>query len=589
MWPWRDWVIDAFNRNMPYDQFTIEQLAGDLLPGATRNNILATAFNRNHMYNGEGGRIPEETRVENVFDRVETLGAAWLGLTMNCSRCHDHKFDDIKQKEYYQLYDYFNQTSEEGIGYNGRVKPILDLSPPEKLEKVAKLQEYVDGISKQVADKELVKFPRSDGLPASESEAASDLDGDNLYALGFTPNQRNPYYIGLLQKYFQESDPEYSDLLKQLNQAKRDRDKQSADNLQVMVMDQVDHPRSTFVLERGIYNKPKEGEQVFMNVPEVLPALPDNTENNRLALAQWIVSDEHPLTARVTVNRYWQNFFGLGLVKTTEDFGVQGALPSHPELLDWLAVDFMENGWDLKRFFKQIVMSATYRQTSKVTPGLLESDPENKYLARATRMRYPSWMLRDQALFSSGLMVDSIGGPAVKPYQPEGVWEEATFGYIKYQQDHGDDLYRRTLYTFWRRIVGPTMLFDNATRQTCAVKASRTNTPLHALTTLNDVTFMEAARVMAAKIMRMTESDEDRIRLAFEIATSRNPQSEEMALLANRVANLRDEYGHTPDNARMISSIGEYAIPTDLNTTDLATYTAICSILLNLDETITRQ
>ena len=589
MWPWRDWVIQAFNDNMPYDEFTIQQLAGDLLPNTTTENILATAFNRNHMYNGEGGRIPEETRVENVFDRVETMSTTWLGLTMNCSRCHDHKFDAISQKEYYQLYDYFNQTSEEGIGYHGRVKPILDLSPPEKLEKVAVLQEYVDEIAQRVSAKEQQKFPRVEGQPAAESDSAANLDGDNLFALGYTPNQRNPYYIGLLQNYYRERDPEYSDLLKQLKEAKRKRDQQSAQNLQVMVMDQLEMPRTTYILERGIYNKPQTEEAIFKNVPEVLPALPDQQQNNRLALAKWLVSDNHPLTARVTVNRYWQHFFGNGIVKTVEDFGVQGALPTHPQLLDWLAADFVENGWDLKYFFKQIVMSATYRQSSRVTPELLEADPENKYLARATRMRWPAWMLRDQALWISGLMVDSIGGPPVKPYQPEGIWEEATFGKIKYLQDHGDALYRRTLYTFWRRIVGPTMLFDNASRQTCAVKANRTNTPLHALTTLNDVTFMEAARVMASRVLSNELSDRDRLEFAFELATSRKPGQDELSILTKRLGHLKQTYPNTSADAMALTSIGEYPRAEDLDPGEHAAFTAICSLLLNLDETITRQ
>ena len=589
MWPWRDWVVQAFNDNMPYDQFTIEQLAGDLITNASTENILATAFNRNHMYNGEGGRIPEETRVENVFDRVETLGATWLGLTLTCSRCHDHKFDAISQKEYYQLYDYFNQTSEEGIGYNGQVKPILDLSPPEKLEKVAVLQEYVDSISNRVAKKELSKFPREEGLPASESDSAANLDGDNLYALGYTPHQRNPYYIGLLRNYYQRRDPEYATLLQELREAKRNRDKQSAENLQVMVMDEVDHERRTYILERGVYNKPREDQQIFRNVPEILPALQPDIENNRMALAKWIVSDDHPLTSRVTVNRYWQNFFGNGLVKTTEDFGVQGALPTHPQLLDWLSVDFVENGWDLKRLFKKIVMSATYRQSSKVNPELLESDPENKYLARATRMRWPAWMLRDQALMVSGLLVDSAGGPPVKPYQPGGIWEEATFGFIKYQQDHGEALYRRTLYTFWRRIVGPTMLFDNASRQTCSVKASRTNTPLHALTTLNDVTFMEAARVMAARVLELETEQEHRLKLAFELSTSRLPNDQEYSLLVDRLHQLTVEFTSSTTDARLITTIGEYPENTALDTSEHAAYTALCSMLLNLDETLTRQ
>jgi len=589
MWPWRDWVIDALNRNMPYDQFTVLQLAGDLLPDANTDKILATAFNRNHMYNGEEGRIPEETRVENVFDRVETMGTTWLGLTLTCARCHDHKFDAISQKEYYQLYDYFNQTSEEGIGYHGRVQPILDLSPPEKLEKVAELQQYVDKMASEVEQKELEKFPRNAGLPAAESDSANDLDGDNRYALGYTPNQRNPYYIGLLQNYYQNRDPEYSEMLKELRAAKQTRDRKSAENLQVMVMDQLDLPRSTFILERGIYNKPMEEEVIHKDVPGVLPPLDEDLQNDRLALAKWLVSENHPLTARVTVNRYWQYFFGNGIVKTIEDFGVQGALPTHPELLDWLAVDFMENGWNLKRLFKQIVMSAAYRQSSKVDQELLEIDPENKFLARATRMRWPAWMLRDQALWISGLMVDSVGGPPVNPYQPEGIWEEASFGKIKYQQDHGEALYRRTLYTFWRRIVGPTLLFDNASRQICSVKSSRTNTPLHALTTLNDVTFTEAARVMASKVLSHALTEEQKLDLAFELATSRKPSGAELDILSGRLKKLKAFYSGSPDQAVALTSVGEFPKQAGLDTTEHAAFTAICSVLLNLDETITRQ
>ena len=589
MWPWRDWVINALNNNIPYDQFTVQQLAGDLLPNSSPQNTLATAFNRNHMYNGEGGRIPEETRVENVFDRVETMGTTWLGLTLTCARCHDHKFDAISQKEYYQLYDYFNQTSEEGIGYNGRVMPILDLSPPEKLEKVAELQEYVDKIAAQVADRELEKFPRAEGLPAAESDSAVNLDGDNRYALGYIPKQRNPYYIGLLQNYYQSRDLEYSELLNELKAAKQNRDRQSADNLQVMVMDQLEIPRPTYILERGIYNKPMEEQAVVKDVPGILPPLPPDLQNDRLALARWLVSDSHPLTARVTVNRYWQHFFGNGMVKTIEDFGVQGALPTHPELLDWLAVDFVENGWDLKRLFKQIVMSATYRQSSRVNQHLLEIDPENKYLARATRMRWPAWMLRDQALYISGLMVDSVGGPPVNPYQPEGIWEEASFGKIKYQQDHGDALYRRTLYTFWRRIVGPTLLFDNATRQTCSVKSSITNTPLHALATLNDVTFVEAARVMASGVLQQASTEQARLDLAFELATSRAPTDQEMGILSGRLKKLRKYYSDSPHQAAALVSVGEFPQQHHEDITEHAAYTTICSLLLNLDETITRQ
>lgn len=589
MWPWRDWVIQAFNDNMPYDAFTVKQLAGDLQPSATTHDVLATAFNRNHTYNGEGGRIPEETRVENVMDRVETTGTAWLGLTLNCARCHDHKFDAITQKEYYQFYDYFNQTSEEGLGYNGMIAPILDLSPPADQHEVTKLQEYVDALAEKVEVVEEKKFPREPGLPASTSEEATGLEGVASYALTYSPGERHPYFLGQLSNFYKDKDVAYANLIGDLQAAKSKRDQRAAQNLQVMVMDELTYPRKTYVLEKGGYDNPRTDELIVRNVPEALPPLPDNVENNRLALARWLVSEEQPLTARVTVNRYWQAFFGNGIVKTIEDFGVQGALPTHPELLDWLAADFQENGWNIKELFKKIVMSATYRQSSKVSEELLEADPENKYLARATRMRLPSWMLRDQALYVSGLLVDSVGGPPVKPYQPEGIWEEATFGKILYEQDHGNALYRRSLYTFWRRISGPTFLFDNASRQVCSVNSMQTNTPLHALTTLNDVTYTEAARVMAEKVITAKTNDRERLAYAFEWATSRKLDSEELAVLTSRLDDLQNEFTHNTEEAKKITAIGEYGINRELDVAEYAAYAVLSSLLLNLDETITRQ
>lgn len=587
MWPWRDWAIKAINSNMPYDQFTVEQLAGDLLPNASSEQILATAFNRNHMYNGEGGRIAEETRVENVFDRVETMGTLWLGLTINCIRCHDHKFDPLTQKEYYQFFDYFNQTSEEGIGYTGRVAPILDLSEPVKLEKVAKLQAFVDKIGEKVAALENDLYPHDEGETPAESPETAGLDGDQLFALGIKPAQRNPYHLGLLNDGHKEKAPDYAKVIVDLRKAISERDQQSVDNLQVMVMDQLERPRPSFILNKGAYDQ--RLEQVEMGVPSVLTALSPDAAPNRLALAQWLVSSDHPLTARVTVNRFWQSFFGTGLVKTTEDFGLQGAKPSHPELLDWLAVTFLESGWDVKALFKTIVMSATYRQSSKVTPELLEKDPDNRLLARGARYRLPSWMIRDQALAISGLLQDSIGGPAVKPYQPEGIWEEATFGFKKYEQDHGDKLYRRTLYTFWRRIVGPTMLFDNSTRQTCSVNSSRTNTPSHALTTLNDITYVEAVRVMAERLMLSTPSDDQRIEKAFRLATARLPHPEEKQLLTERLQKLKTDFAQEPDAAKKLIETGEYRQNKTLNVVEQAAYTALCSMIINLDEAVTKQ
>ena len=587
MWPWRDWVIKAINNNMPYDQFTIEQLAGDLIPNATTDQILATAFNRNHMYNGEGGRIAEETRVENVFDRLETTGTLWMGLTFNCTRCHDHKFDPITQKEYFQFYDYFNQTSEVGLNGNGMIPPLLDLSPPQEQEEVLKLKAYIKEIGQEVKQYESSKFPSKTGI-ASDSPEAADLDGTSLYELGFSPENRNSYYVGLIRNFFKERDPVYADLLSGLKHAMDKKSHYANKNLQVMVMDEVERPRPTFVLDRGAYDSPV-GERLMRNVPKVLPPLEEEGTNNRLALAKWLVSPKHPLTARVTVNRFWQAFFGQGLVKTTDDFGIQGALPTHPELLDWLAVEFVEAGWNVKALMKQIVMSHTYQQTSKVSLELLEIDPNNEFLARSPRYRLPSWMIRDQALAMSGLLNDTIGGPSIKPYQPEGIWEEATFGQKKYIQDHGNDLYRRSLYVFWRRIVGPTMLFDNSARQVCSVKPSMTNAPQHALITLNDITFLEAARVMAEKVLLNAKTTSGRIDFAFRTATLRQPTKNEKIMLTKQLENFNDEYSSGKSNAAEMISIGEYPINTTLDKNEYAAYSAFCSMLLNLDETISKQ
>lgn len=586
MWPWRDWVIKALNENMPFDQFSIEQIAGDLIPDATTDQILATAFNRNHMYNGEGGRIPEETRVENVLDRTETVGTVWMGMTLNCCRCHDHKFDPISQEDYYKFSYYFNQTSEEGLGRSGMIEPVLDLSPPRDREKVTGMAKFVDGAAEELNTYELSFFPRQEGSPASASPAASALNGDNLYALQYHPRDRSSYHLGLLKQAFREKDEDYVKLLDRLIGQMRKKNRAAAKNLQVMVMDELEIPRPTFVLERGGYDK--RGKEVFAGIPAVLSE-EGSSLDDRLDLAQWLMADDHPLTARVTVNRFWQAFFGRGLVKTPEDFGVQGAKPSHPTLLDWIANDFVAHGWDVKRLFKQFVMSATYRQRSQTSAELLGKDPENILLARAPRYRLPSWMLRDQALKVSGLLSDSIGGPAVKPYQPNGIWEEATFGFKTYVQDHGEDLYRRTLYVFWRRIVGPTMLFDNSSRQVCAVKPVRTNTPLHALVSLNDITYLEAARVLAARLLTSATSDDARIQQLYGMVLARSADEDEQIILRERLEKLRDFYSHDVDKARQLTSIGEYPVDEKVDVVEHAAYAALCSIVLNLDEAVSRQ
>ncbi|MES2694125.1 MAG: DUF1549 and DUF1553 domain-containing protein, partial [Verrucomicrobiota bacterium] len=601
MWPWRDWVVNALNANMPYDQFSIEQLAGDLLPDATRDQKLASGFHRNNMFNGEGGRIAEETRVENVFDRVDTTATVWMGLTYTCSRCHDHKFDPITQKDYYAMYDIFNQMSETGSGQgggrSGQIPPNMDMSTPAEQETLKKATAAVEKIAKDVEAFELTKFPRPEGKPVMDSEDAKKLPG-NLYATHakIEPARRN--INGLLEAIpnFETSDPEYAALLKKHLAAVRKRDSASASITRVMIMDTLKKPRETFILNKGIYEA-KTDVKVVGALPSLFAKAPDMngemTEANRLGrleLAKWLMSPENPLAARTAVNRAWQAFFGTGFVKTAEDFGVQSEPPSHPELLDWLSTEFVASGWDVKALHRLIVTSATYRQSSRMTAAAHERDPENRLLARGPRFRMPSWMIRDNALSAAGLLVDKQGGPSVKPYQPAGVWEEATFGKKTYAQDHGEALYRRSLYVFWRRIVGPTSFFDAGARQVCTVKVARTNTPLHALATLNDPAFVEAARVMAQRTLAEGgASDEPRVALAFRLATGRTPTTKESGVLVSRLGKLRDQFKTDPEAAKQLASAGEVPRPENLDVAEHAAWTALCSLILNLDEALSKE
>lgn len=603
MWPWRDWVVNAFNANMPFDQFTLEQLAGDLLPDATREQKIASGFHRNNMFNGEGGRIAEETRVENVFDRVETTATVWLGLTFTCNRCHDHKFDPLKQTDYYALYDIFNQMSETGSasgggGRGGQMAPFLDLSTDAERATVKAAQARFDAAAKDTEAYELKKFPRPEGKPLTESPEALALPG-NLpnYIAKTEPKRRGVDALLEAVPYFRDTapDPEYAHLLQASLDAARARDTASSNITKVMIMDQLATPRDTFVLNKGNYEA-KTDVRVLGQIPAVFAVAASASEPttaptrlNRLDLARWLVSPANPLAARTAVNRAWQAFFGTGFVKTAEDFGVQGERPSHPELLDWLATEYVASGWNTKALHRLIVTSATYRQSSRVTPAAHERDPENRLLARGPRYRLPSWMLRDQALAAAGLLVDQRGGPSVKPYQPPGIWEEATFGKKTYQQDHGDALYRRSLYVFWRRIVGPTTFFDAGARQVCTVKIARTNTPLHALVTLNDPAYVEAARVMAQRVLAFAPKDSARIAHAFRLATARAPTTAEQKILAARLAKLRLEFAADLPSAHALSATGEFARPESLAPAEHAAWTTLCLLILNLDETLSKE
>jgi mono/diheme cytochrome c family protein len=585
MWPWRDWVVRAYNDNLPFDQFTIDQLAGDLLPKPTREQILATAFNRNHMINGEGGRIAEENRVEYVFDQTETTATVWLGLTVGCARCHDHKFDPILRTDYYALFAYFNQTPVNGGNGSGQTPPVLDFATPEQEQKRKDAQAAYDELVKKVAPIE-TKLREQGMVKNKDGKYETTLPQVIESALRKGPNDRADQNYDELIKYYKDKEPEYVKVLGALRKSKQLRDAAGAAVAKVMVMGDQSAPRDTFVLTRGAYDK-KEAK-VTAGTPGSLPALPKDAPPNRLALAKWIASKDNPLTARVAVNRLWQMFFGTGLVKTGEDFGVQGERPSHPELLDWLACEFAEK-WDTKHIIRLIVTSATYRQSAKVTPELLERDPANRLLARGPRYRMPSWMIRDQALAASGLLTPTLGGPPVKTYQPAGIWEEATFGNKRYVQDKGEALYRRSLYVFWRRIIGPTMFFDVANRQTCSVKTTTTNTPLHALVTLNETTFVESARALAQLALEKGgATDAERLNLAFQRVLARKPTEAEVKVLVGALEKQRRLFAADKTAALKLLKVGDSPRNEKLDVVEHAALAAVCLMMLNLDETLNK-
>lgn len=587
MWPWRDWVVGALNANLPFDQFTTWQLAGDLLPGATPEQRLATGFVRNHMINGEGGRIPEENRIDYLFDQAETTATVWLGATFNCTRCHDHKYDPYTQRDYFSLVAFFNRTAVDGSGGDPQSKPNLEWPSPDQTERRKRLDDAWTRTAAATREFEHTKFPRTDANTVADSEAAKDLPKELLEFLRQDPNQRDAGRLEKLAAHWKDSDPNYARVLTEQRQVRLDRDAVVRSIPRVMVMEDVPTPRDTFVLSRGAYDKP--GARVDAAVPPGLAPFPSQAPTNRWGLAQWLLTPEQPLTARVVVNRAWQSFFGIGLVKTAEDFGLQGERPKYPDLLDWLAVEFQESGWDLKHLHRLIVTSATYRQSSQVTREAFERDPENRLLARGPRFRMPSWMIRDVALSLSGLLVERVGGPPVKPYQPPGIWEEATFGNKRYEQDHGEALYRRSLYVFWRRIVAPTMFFDVASRQTCTVKTPRTNVPLHALLTLNDVTYLEAARVLAERTMESGTSDEARIRWLVREVLGREAHSEEVNRLTSALARHQQAFAADPAGARELLQAGEAPRRTAMDPATHAAWTLVSTTVLNLDEALTKE
>ncbi|MHC5541006.1 DUF1553 domain-containing protein, partial [Singulisphaera rosea] len=771
MWRWRDWVIDAYNHNMPFDRFTVEQLAGDLLPNATRDQVIATGFNRNHRGNSEGGIIPEEYAVEYVVDRVETTATVWLGLTAGCARCHDHKYDPITQREFYSLYAFFNNIPERGRAIK------IGNSPPYIKAPTLRQQKELDNLDQQLAtierdDRKLESFvaqsqtewersvasgppirwgaergllghyPLDDrfedtgpsgtsakpsgkapGFTEGAIGRAATFDGSGFVEAGDTGDfgffdkfsigtwirpdgpvgggivsrmtdgsipegyivslEEKTIRIGLFKRPLDDAiwlesrrrlepgdwhhvlftydgsriaggvhlfidgvDEPLSVVLDDLNQSFQTKaplrigvggggtqkpffgaiddvriynvvlDQDEIESLAVrepinaiaaipqaarssaqarvlrlyylehdapslarscrkiwltlrksrqalwdevsttMVMQELPTPRPTYVLARGQYDKP--GERVGPSIPASLPHLPASTKPDRLALARWVVDPSHPLTSRVAVNRAWQMLFGTGLVKTADDFGSQGGWPSHPDLLDWLAREFIRDGWDMKSILRLMLTSATYRQSSKVTTESWHKDPENRLLARGPRFRLSAEAIRDQALAASGLLVEEVGGPSVKPYQPEGLWSE--LAEARYDRDNGPSLYRRSLYTFWKRTIAPPsmMTFDASGRETCSVRESRTNTPLQALNLMNDVTYVEASRVLAERVIAEGGAGpRERLTHAFRLVTARTPASDELEILAGGLEEHLAYYRTHLEAAEKLAGAGE--------------------------------
>lgn len=539
MWPWRDWVINAFNDNLRYDQFVTWQLAGDLLPEASYEQQLATAFNRNNRTTQECGSLDEEFRVSYVIDRTNTFGKAFMGLTLECAQCHDHKYDPISQNEYYQLSAFFNQVPEKGVtqSFKGKFKHNQQSAPYLELpaEEVERLRDYID----QQIETEYAK--------------GSTQDKDKMYLDNWKAEME-----AMLQP--------------------------------VMVMQDRDTLRPTFILERGLYDSPRE--EVTFGTPQSILSLNPDLPKNRLGLAKWLFDPENPLTARVLVNRYWQTIFGRGLVDTPDDFGNQGALPTHPALLDWLATDFIESDWDVKHLLKTMVMSATYQQASSADESQLAFDPENRWLGRGSQQRLSAEMLRDQALEMSGLLTSQIGGPSVKPFQPEGLWIQVSSGGMyqrKYMTAHGKDRYRRSLYTYWKRIQPPPamVIFDAASRNQCTVKRQSTNTPLQALVLLNDPQFVEASRALAHRMMNEGGSNsKQRIEYAFRWATSRKPDVEELNILAELFDDEKTEFQTYPERANAFLETGEFNNQAHLNEQELAAYGVVANAIMNLSESL---
>ena len=785
MWPYRDWVINAFNNNMPFDQFSVEQLAGDLLPNATLDQKVASGFNRCNVSTSEGGSINDEVLVRYAVDRTEAMSTVWLGLTLGCAVCHNHKYDPVTQKEFYQLYAFFNAAADPAMDGNALLTPpVMKIPTAETSAKLKEFDDQLAALKKQMTD-ELAKVeyqepPETPAAPTGDvrefvwiddaapsgaklegdtpwefvgkpqpvlsgekstrrkadgrsqhffTGATQPLkigDGDKLFAyvyldpanppeqvmlqwndgawehrvtwggdkipwgqantpsrvvagplpkagewvrleieaakVGLNPgalvngwaftqfggtcywdkaglltrtpqdgqafkslkawaayekaqtkstlpgpvqaaikvdeDKRNDDQKKVIRDHFiqfvnPDTKPKFDGLQNQINDVTKKRTDLDNSIPATLVMADMPQPRDTFILVRGQYDR--KADKVTAAVPSILPPLPSGAPVNRLGLARWLVDPSHPLTARVTVNRFWQQLFGTGIVKTSEDFGSQGQQPTHPELLDYLATDWMEGGWNVKQLLKNIMMSHVYQQSSRVTPQLAQRDPANELLARGPRFRMDAEVLRDSVLWSSGLLVERQGGKSVKPYQPDGLWEAVGFvgsNTSVFKQDSGDALYRRSLYTFWKRTSPPPSLatFDAPSRETCTVRRARTNTPLQALVLLNDKQFVESARKLAERMMlEGGATPAERISYAFRLTTARRPEADEVAVLARVHESQLKLFQANAESAKQLLSYGDSKRNEQLDQAELAAFTMVANVIMNLDESITKE
>jgi len=628
-WAYRDWVIDALNADMPFDRFTIEQIAGDLLPDATASQKIATGFHRGTMANVEAGTDPNEEHALAVIDRVNTTGTVWLGTTIECGQCHDHKYDPFTQKDFYRLYAFFNNTAKEIRPVGSRrdfIGPKMQLPlSPAKQRRLRNVKQQITALTAQ--KRKLAKQLKPKQVDwerqlAGDKEARMKLPRRIRQIL--TAKKRNGKQKRSLAEFFYRRTAGYRKLDNRLKMRQAEAKKLQPPT--TLIMQELDKPRTTRVFKRGDFLKPV-GEPLTPGTPNVLHEMPKTKSPDRLTLAKWLVDPDNPLTARVTVNRQWAEFFGRGIVSTLEDFGTQGERPTHPRLLDWLAVEFMgersevrdrrsevgsrqsnndrrrthdkfrnpqsaiRNSWSLKRLHRLIVTSATYRQSARVTPESLRRDRFNKLYTRGPRGRLTAEFVRDNALSIAGLLSQKMHGPPVFPVQPPGVWNHIGVASNKWTTSSGDDLYRRGLYVYWRRTVPyPSFVnFDAPSREACTVQRSKSNTPLQALTLLNDPAYFEAAVAFAVRVLTeppQSATTEDRLRWAFRTATSREPRSVEVQILANRYREELSRYRKNPAAAKKL--LAKWPAPKRSDRIKLAAWTHVTNVLLNLDETISR-